>query len=62
MRLSEYYNLPDLDPILITDAKIKHYVNLMQQKYILYFQHTIQPFKISKFIITVRTNIRLLII
>ena len=41
MRLSEFYNLSDFDPscIFLTDAKIKHYVNLMQQKYILYCQH-----------------------
>ena len=30
MRLSEFYNVPDFDPIFLTDAKIKHYVNLMQ--------------------------------
>ena len=48
-RLSEFYNLPDFDPIFLTDAKIKHYVNLMQQKYILYCQHTIQHSKKLKF-------------
>ena len=32
IRLSEFYNLPDFDPIFLTDAKIKHYViNLMQE-------------------------------
>ena len=28
MRLSEFDNLPDFDPIFLTDAKIKPYVNL----------------------------------
>ena len=32
MRMSEYYNLPDFDRTFLTDAKIKHYVSLMQQK------------------------------
>ena len=34
-RISEFYNLPDFDPILATDAKINHYLKLMQQQYIL---------------------------
>ena len=34
MRMSEYFYLPDFDPTFLTDAKIKHYVRLMQQKYI----------------------------
>ena len=42
MRMSEFYNLPDFDPTSLTDAKIKHYVSLIQQKYILHWQHTIQ--------------------
>ena len=42
MRMSEYYNLPDFDPTFLTDAKIKHYVSLMQQKYISHWQHTIR--------------------
>ena len=49
MRLSEFYNLPGFDPISLTDARIKHYVNLMQQKYTLYCQHTIQHSKKLEF-------------
>ena len=41
IRISEFYNLPDFDPIFLTETKIKHYVNLMQQKYIPYWRHTI---------------------
>ena len=36
MRISEFYNLPNFDPLLVNDAKINHYLNLMQQKYILH--------------------------
>ena len=32
MMMSKFYNLPDSDPIFLTDAKFKHYANLMQQK------------------------------
>ena len=38
----EYYNFPCFDLTNLTNAKIKHYVSLMQQKYNLYRQHTIQ--------------------
>ena len=47
--MSEYYNLPDFDPTFLTDAKIKHYVSLMQQKYILHWQHTIRNSKKLEF-------------
>ena len=49
MRMSEYYNLPDFDPTFLTDAKIKHYVSLMQQKYISHWQHTIRNSKKLEF-------------
>ena len=32
MMMSKFYNLPEFDPIFLTDAKFKHYANLMQQK------------------------------
>ena len=40
--MSEYYNFPRFDLTSFTNAKIKDYVSLMQQKYNLYRQHTIQ--------------------
>ena len=40
--MSEYYNFPCFDLTYITNAKIKHYLSLMQQKYILNWQHTVQ--------------------
>jgi len=36
------YNFPCFDLTYLTNTKIKHYVGLMQQKYILHWQHTIQ--------------------
>ena len=40
--LSKYYDFPCFDITYLTDAKIKHCVSLMQQKYILHWQHTMQ--------------------
>ena len=36
------YNLHCFDVTCLTNAKIKHYVGIMQQKYVLYWQHTMQ--------------------
>jgi len=49
MRMSEYYNLPDFDPNVLNKSKIKHHISLMQHKYILYWQHTIQHSKKLEF-------------
>ena len=40
--MSEYYDFPCFDLTYLTNAKIKHHVGLMEQKYILYCQHTMQ--------------------
>ena len=40
--MSEYHNFPCFDLTNLTNAKIKHYVSLMQQKCNLYPQHTVQ--------------------
>jgi len=39
--ISEFYNLPCFDLTYSTNAKIEHYVSLMQQC-ILYWQHNMQ--------------------
>ena len=36
VRISEFYNQPNFDPLLVTGAKINHYLKLMQQQYILH--------------------------
>jgi len=45
MRMSEYYNLPDFDPNFLNKSKVKRYISLMEHKYILNWQHTIQHSK-----------------
>ena len=35
MKISEYYDLPDFDPNNLSEAKIKHYIDIINQKYIL---------------------------
>ena len=40
--VSKYYDFPCFDITYLADAKIKPYVSLMQQKYILYWQHSMQ--------------------
>ena len=42
MEMSEYFNLSHFDPDLLDTAKIKHFVSLMKQKYISYWQQTLQ--------------------
>ena len=37
VRISEFYNPPDFDPLLATDAEINHYIKLMEQQYILHW-------------------------
>ena len=56
VRISEFYNLPDFDPPLVTDAKINHYLKLMEQQYILHWQHTLQYSKKLEFYNTFKTK------
>ena len=39
MKISEYYDLPDRNNL--SGAEIKHYIGIIKQKYITYWQHTI---------------------
>ena len=37
MKISEYYDLPDFDPNNLSEAKIKHYIDIIKrQKYIIH--------------------------
>ncbi|MCV6599373.1 MAG: hypothetical protein OIF36_02705, partial [Alphaproteobacteria bacterium] len=42
MKMSEYFNLNNFNPYLLDTAKIKHFVCLMKQKYISYWQQALQ--------------------
>ena len=44
-----YYDLPDFDPYNFCEAKIKHYTDIIKQKYITYWQHTIHHSKKLQF-------------
>ena len=44
MKISEYYDLPDFDPDNLSEAKIKHYIDIIKQKYITYCQYAILHF------------------
>ena len=37
IKISEYYDLPDFDPNNLSEAKIKHYIDIIKQKYIAYW-------------------------
>ena len=56
VRISEFYNLPNFDPLLVTDAKINHYLKLMQQQCILHWQHTREHSKKLEFYNTFKTE------
>ena len=49
MKISEYYDLPDFDPNNLSEAKIKHYIDIIKQKYVAYWQHTIHHSKKLQF-------------
>ena len=47
MKISEYYDLPDRNNL--SGAEIKHYIDIIKQKYITYWQHTIHHSKKLQF-------------
>ena len=49
MKISEYYDLLEFDPNNLSEAKIKHYIDIIKQKYITYWQHTIHHSKKLQF-------------
>ena len=49
MKTSEYYDLPDFDPNNMSEGKIKHYIDIIKQQYITYWQHTIHHSKKLQF-------------
>ena len=49
IKISEYYELSDFDPNNLSEAKIKHYIDIIKQKYITYWQHTIHHSKKTQF-------------
>jgi len=54
--MSECYNFPCFDLTYLINAKIKHFVGLMRQKYILHWQHTMQNSTKLKFFNTFKND------
>ena len=49
IKISEYYDLSDFDPNNLSEAKIKHNIDITKQKYITYWQHTIHHYRKLQF-------------
>ena len=49
IKISEYYDLSDFDPNNLSETKIKHYIDIIKQKYITYWQPTIHHSKKTQF-------------
>ena len=49
IKISEYYDLSDFDPNNLSETKIKHCIDIIKQKYITYWQHTIHHSKKTQF-------------
>ena len=45
IKISENYDLPEFDPNNLSEAKAKHYKDIIKQKYNTYWQHTIHHSK-----------------
>ena len=49
LKISDYYDLRDFDANNLSEAKIRHYMDIIKQKYIPYWQHTIHHSKKLQF-------------
>ena len=49
MKISEHYDLPDFDPNNLSEAKIKHYIDIIKKIYFTYWPHTIYHSKKLQF-------------
>ena len=54
--MTDYYNFPDLNCSLLNECKIKEFVDLMQKKYISYWNHTLQHSQKLNFYYKIKTN------
>ena len=49
IKISEYNDLPYFDPNNLSEAMIKHYIDIIKQKYIIYWRHKIHHSKKLRF-------------
>ena len=54
--MTDYYNFPDLNCSLLNECKIKEFVDLMQKKYISYWNHTLQHSQKLNFYHKIKAN------
>ena len=62
MKMFEYFNLNNFNPDILDAAKIKHFLSLMKQKYISYWQEALQHSQKLKFYKVLKTDMPLQII
>ena len=55
-KMTDYYDFPGFDCNLLNKCKIKQYVDLMQEKYISYWNHTLQHSQKLNFYYKIKTN------
>ena len=56
MKMLEYYNLTDFNHDTLDDAKIKRHIDLMKEKYIAHWKHTVQNSPKLKFYSIFKSN------
>ena len=62
MKISEYYDLLDFDPNNLIEANIKHYIDIIKQKCITYWQHAIHHSKNLQFTVYLNMIIKFQVI
>ena len=55
-KMTDYYDFPGFNCNLLNKCKIKQYVDLMQKKYISYWNHTLQHSQKLNFYYKIKTN------
>ena len=56
MKMSEYFNLFDFNDNSLCDCKIKQLVDLMEKKYVSYWNHTVQHSRKLSFYLSIKKN------
>ena len=56
LKMTDYYDFPGFNCNLLKKCKIKQYVDLMQKKYLSYWNHTLQQSQKLDFYYKARTN------
>ena len=57
MKMSEYYNFPNLNYYTLNENNIKQYIDLMKKKYLSYWHQTLQHSQKPNFYYTIKKNL-----